>query len=147
LKVVGYYSSRDKKNYAAFLLGLAATTCPKCVNVKAFRMPGDRWHAKVFIAKKGNTPVVVAIGSSNITRRAFDTYKSFNYECDVLFWDENNSDINTAMLNILGEQPEEFPSVMVATYDETYPTNKVPLQNRLITLENEIMSKVVPFSP
>ncbi len=145
LTTVGYYSSRDKKKYQTFLTGLKAVTCPICVNVKSLRMPGDRWHAKVFIAKEQGAPVFAAIGSSNITRRAFDTYKSFNYECDVLFWDESKAYMNDEMQTILGEQSDEFPSVIVTNYDQTHPTSRVPLNQRLLALEKEILAKAVIF--
>jgi hypothetical protein len=140
LTTVGYYGS-GKTAYKDFLAGLNAHCCTKCINVKPLRLPGDKWHAKIFIAKQGGEPVVAAIGSSNLTRRAFDTLKNFNYECDVLFWDESKPDVSRAISRVLGEIPEDLFSVVVAKIDPAHPVNKVPVPVRLKSLEREICAK------
>lgn len=84
LTTVGYYGS-GKASYTAFINGVAKHCCLACVKHTPLRLPANKWHAKVFIGKSQGEPVVAAIGSSNLTRRAFDTLKNFNYECDVLF--------------------------------------------------------------
>ena len=145
LKIVGYYGWRQHTAFSQFIANVTAINCSRCINVSSFRIPGDKWHAKICIAKKSGKPVFAAIGSSNITRRAFDVLKNFNYESDVIFWNEKDSAINQMVENIIGEAPDEFPSVVVTKYDETHPVNRVPLQDRLLTLEKEIFSKAVPY--
>ncbi len=100
------------------------------------------WHAKIFLAKQGEVPLVGIIGSSNITRRAFGLDKDFNYECDVVFWDEAVPDIDRAMTFAIGN-PGDVSDVIVTNYDETHFANRQPLQDRLSSLEVEILAKAI----
>lgn len=143
LTAVGYYK-RGKPSYTAFSKGIAAHCCKACINHKPLRLPGDKWHAKIFIGKTQGEPVIAAIGSSNLTRRAFDTKKNFNYECDVLFWDGSNPLISSAISTILGEIPDETMSIVVAKVDDHHPVNRVPVSEKLKELEKEILKKAVP---
>ncbi len=144
LSIIGYYGWQ-KHTHPIFLNNLINNNCPICLSVKGYRIPGDKWHAKVCIAKQNGTPIFAAIGSSNITKRAFDTLDKFNYECDVIFWDETTSEISSIINNIIGETSEEFPSVVVTKYDRSHPTNRFPLRDRLLSLEREIFSKAKPI--
>lgn len=145
LKIVGYYGWHQHKAFSQFVTNVAAINCSHCVNVSSFRIPGDKWHAKICIAKKSGKPVFAAIGSSNITRRAFDVITNFNYESDVIFWDEKDATISQMVESVIGESADEFPSVVVTKYDGKHRANRVPLQERLLTLEKEIFSKAVPY--
>lgn len=98
----------------------------------------------MFLAKQGNTPLVGIIGSSNITRRAFGLDKDFNYECDVVFWDETVPDIDRAMSVAIGD-PGDVSDVIVTNYDDSHPANRQSLQARLLLLEAEILAKAVDF--
>lgn len=100
------------------------------------------WHAKVFLAKQGNVPLVGIIGSSNITRRAFGLDKDFNYECDVVFWDESVPDIDSSMSAAIGDI-DDISDVIVTNYDDNHPANRQPLKDRLMSLEAEILAKAV----
>lgn len=100
------------------------------------------WHAKVFLAKIGVEPVVAIIGSSNITRRAFGEEKDFNHECDVVFWDEKNATVNSTVENAIGD-PGDISDVIVANYDDNHRANRIPLIERLKSLESEILAKAV----
>ena len=106
------------------------------------RMPSMGWHAKFFLAKQGTVPLVGIIGSSNITKRAFGIDKVFNYECDVVFWDETVLDIDRAMSAAIGD-PGEISDVIVTNYDDNHPANRQPLQDRLLSLEVEILAKAI----
>ena len=101
-----------------------------------------RWHAKVFLAKHGNQPLVGIIGSSNITRRAFGLDKDFNYECDVVLWEEGVPEIDRAIDTAIGDTGD-ISDVIVTNYDDSHRANRQPLSNRLLTLETEILSKAV----
>ena len=79
-----------------------------------------------------------------MTRRAFDVIKSFNYECDVLMWDERNAAVSSQVSAILGEAPDERLSVIVARVDERHPVNRVPVKDKLKQLEREILAKARP---
>lgn len=100
------------------------------------------WHAKVFLAKQGTVPLVGIIGSSNITRRAFGLDKDFNYECDVVFWGETVPDIDKAMSAAIGDSGD-ISDVIVTNYDDNHPANRQPLQDRLSSLELEILAKAI----
>ncbi len=80
-----------------------------------------------------------------MTRRAFDTVKSFNYECDVLIWDEQNTLVSSQVAAILGEAPDERLSVIVAQVDKNHPVNRIPVAAKLKKLEREILAKAVRF--
>lgn len=62
----------------------------------------------------------------------------FNQECDVLFWDEGNSQINIAVEEAIGDIGDGS-GVLVANYDDSFRTNGTPLRMRLLSLEDEII--------
>ena len=142
LTTVGYYKG-GKVSYSDFTKGISSHCCSVCINHTPLRLPGDKWHAKVFIGKSQGAPIVAAIGSSNLTRRAFDTIKNFNYECDVLFWDESHRSISSRVSALIGEAPDESLSIVVAKVDQTHPVNRVPVSEKLKQLEREIRAKAV----
>lgn len=139
------YYGWQKHTYPIFLNNLINNNCPICLSVKGYRIPVNQWHAKVCIAKQKENPIFAAIGSSNITKRAFDTLDKFKYECDIIFRDETNSGVSSTINNIIGETSEEFPSVVVTKYDRSHATNWVPLSDRLLSLEREIFTKAKPI--
>ncbi len=147
LTIVGLYSYSDKKKYTTFINNIKAYNCSLCFQLTSKVMSGMRWHAKVFIAKKDGNPAIAIIGSSNITRRAFDTLTNFNYECDVVFWDETNTIINQIINNIIseGDNTDNSSSIIVTNYDDGHPANRQPLTNRLLQLESEILSGLNDF--
>lgn len=86
------------------------------------RIPSMGWHAKVFLAKRAGVPLVGIIGSSNITRRAFGELNDFNYECDVVIWDESVSAIDGAIEAAIGDG-QDVQDVIVTTYDVKHRAN------------------------
>lgn len=139
---LGLYSYTWKAQYATFFTQLQAQNkCPTFSAVQ-MRIPSMGWHAKVFLAKQGNVPLVGIIGSSNITRRAFGLDKDFNYECDVVFWDESVPDIDSSMSAAIGDI-DDISDVIVTNYDDNHPANRQPLKDRLMSLEAEILAKAV----
>lgn len=138
LTVLGLYSNMWKGQFNDFYRDLAVTNPCVCISLQKRRLKGAHWHAKVFIAKANGQPVVGLIGSSNITSRAFGVLPRFNQECDVLFWDEGNSQINTAVEEAIGDIGDGS-GVIVANYDDSFRTNGTPLRMRLLSLEDEII--------
>ena len=144
LTTLGLYSYSWKQQYTTFFAQLqSANRCPKCFTAVQKRIPSMGWHAKVFLAKTRGAPMVGIVGSSNITRRAFGELKDFNYECDVVMWDESVPGINTAMETAIGDV-DDVSDVIVTTYDTQHRANRQPLEARLLRLEAEILSKAVP---
>jgi hypothetical protein len=142
ITTLGLYSYSWKPQYASFFSQLIAANPCVCFTAQQKRMPSMGWHAKVFVAKQAGLPVVGIIGSSNITRRAFGELAEFNYECDVVMWDETIPAIDQAMNTAIGD-PGDVSDVIVTNYDDGHRANRQPLQQRLLALEAEIMSKSV----
>ena len=136
------YSYSWKVQYSTFFTQLQTQNKCPCFSAVQMRIPSMGWHAKVFLAKQGNVPLVGIIGSSNITRRAFGLDKDFNYECDVVFWDESVPEIDQAVTNAIGDV-RDVSDVIVTNYDDSHPANRQPLQHRLSMLEAEILAKAV----
>lgn len=139
---LGLYSYSWKAQYATFFKQLQTQNKCPCFSAVQMRIPNMGWHAKVFLAKQGNVPLVGIIGSSNITRRAFGLDKDFNYECDVVFWDESIPKIDRAITIAIGDVGD-VSDVIVTNYDDNHPANQQPLQSRLSTLEAAILAKAV----
>lgn len=140
--MIGLYTYTWNQQYSTFLNKLVAANCAAHLTVIPKRIKGMQWHAKVFIAKKAATPVVGIIGSSNITRRAFAEFKDFNYECDVVFWEETIQEIDGAINGAI-EGGNGFSDVVVTNYDVSHPANNRSLEDRLIQLENEILTEAI----
>jgi len=142
ITTLGLYSYSWKAQYATFFSQLIAKNSCACFSAVQKRIPSMGWHAKVFLAKQGNRPLVGIIGSSNITRRAFGELKKFNYECDVVMWDESVPEVDAAISAAIGN-PGNISDVIVTNYDDKHAANRQPLQDRLLSLEAEILAKAV----
>lgn len=140
---LGLYSYSWKAQYATFFSQLQSVNSAPHFTAVQKRIPSIGWHAKVFLAKHAGKPMVGIVGSSNITRRAFGELKDFNYECDVVFWDETHPAIDSAIERAIGDVGN-IPDVIVTTYDERHRANRISLRDRLLQLEAEILSKAVP---
>lgn len=147
IKVVGIYTYTWKEQYENFFHTMnTVNRCPahkkgcNCFKSERYIIPSMKWHAKIFIAKMDDAPLIAVIGSSNITSKAFGEFKSFNRECDVVFWDEGNIEINRIIENVIGDVAD-FSDVIVTNYDESHRANITPLQQRLIRLESEIFAR------
>ena len=139
---LGLYSYSWKSQYATFFSQLQAQNKSPSFSAVQMRIPSMGWHAKVFLAKQGDLPLVGIIGSSNITKRAFGLDKKFNYECDVVFWDESIPDIDCVISAAIGES-DDISDVIVTNIDDNHPANRQPMQHRLSALEAEILAKAV----
>jgi phosphatidylserine/phosphatidylglycerophosphate/cardiolipin synthase-like enzyme len=107
------------------------------VNIQAKYISSYRWHAKIFILKDKDEPVLGIVGSSNITRNAFSVSVPHNYEADVVMWKDSNAIINDFMkkyIDMLKEFPDE---IIVADYDPQ-KNNGLSIEERLKNLENDI---------
>lgn len=87
LTTIGVHNSTWKPSYVNFMKNMVA----RGANIKCLYKPNMRWHAKVFIGSKMNTPIIGIIGSSNITINAFSIGPRFNNECDVFIWDRKSN--------------------------------------------------------
>jgi hypothetical protein len=86
------------------------------------------WHAKIFIARNGNNHRFAIVGSSNLTRSAFDATAT-NNEADVIIWDDSHSlsreIIDAALATQSDQQNDDVsnPTVIISTYDPNDPLN------------------------
>jgi hypothetical protein len=142
LTTLGLYSYSWKTQYSTFFSQIQAKNACPCFTAVQRRIPSMGWHAKVFLAKASGRPLVGIVGSSNVTRRAFGELSDFNYECDVVMWEETISVIDAVVNAAIGDVGD-ISDVIVTNYDEAHRANRRPLQDRLLALEAEIMSKAV----
>ena len=142
LTTLGLYSYSWKAQYSTFFSQIQAKNACPCFTAVQKRIPSMGWHAKVFLAKAAGQPVIGIIGSSNVTRRAFGELKDFNYECDVVMWEESIPAIDAVVNAAIGGLGD-VSDVIVTNYDDNHKANRQPLESRLLNLEAEIMSKAV----
>jgi phosphatidylserine/phosphatidylglycerophosphate/cardiolipin synthase-like enzyme len=138
LILVGLYSSQIwLSHYEAFSNAIAGITC-SCgngVSVLPFRIRRDHWHAKVFLAaNNANEFKVGVIGSSNLTSRTFGVNLPFNYETDVVLWDDQDEKVNKLVLAALGVDGNADSEVILARYD-----GKLSIPDRLGNLYDQIL--------
>lgn len=76
------------------------------------------------------------IGSSNLSAGAFDNRsKNWNQECDVIFWDENDSTAKILMKKLLEKEKGHSDKFFIANYDEESDFNTEPINVKLKNIE------------
>ena len=114
------------------------------------------YHAWVPVArkniysKKSDKPVFGIVGSSNLTANAFGVSnklpnqltdspnppRKFNYECDVLMWDEKNTQISNVIAEFTNN-PELNNQIIVTRYAPE-DNHGLTINERLEELEKQI---------
>lgn len=147
--VVGVYNGIWKNDFNQFVQNLKTINCG-CgtpIKINKRRISGYHWHAKIFIAADSEGPQLGIIGSSNITSRAFGLMPQWNFEADVILWNNANPAAKAIMDFIFQENNSiSQNSVIVSEYLQEDPANRnLSLQQRLLSLRSEIeeTSKVV----
>lgn len=155
ITVVGAYdpASNEFDDFVTTLRSGLRTTSGSPVPItqrRSLRKYGNRWHAKVFVAREGNHERLAVVGSSNLTRSAFDT-SATNNEADVVIWDDEHEPTKQLVGAALS-RPDEAPgndvanpTVIVSTYDADDPRNSPggPMPGRLGQLWRDILSATV----
>ncbi len=109
------------------------------LNIQKYRIPGMRWHAKIMIGKKNDSAVIATIGSSNITGRAFGLSKNYNYESDVVFWDDSIDSIKQAITRSIEGNMQNSDEVFISNYDEDdWRNGRQSLDKKIAQLEKDI---------
>lgn len=116
LTFVGIHNSRWKPQYDRFIGTIKKNNGNNCIKIRQKTAGSYKWHAKIFIAASCNAPKLAIIGSSNITRPAFDLTYPFNFECDVLLWDPS-SNINRP-LETLFKKSEDRHELIITRYNK-----------------------------
>lgn len=100
-------SNRDwREAYENFVRKLKRNIYNSKNNIEFRAFFGDKdtskLHAKIMIGYKiineNYIPVILMLGSSNLTKPAFEKGLDFNYESDIILWDDEEYNLN---LNIL----------------------------------------------
>ena len=107
----------------------------------------NHWHAKIFIARNAAHHGFAVIGSSNLTRSAFDVSPS-NNEADVIIWDDFSPIAKKIATDALtGRQdgaPDaaQRPTIVVSNYDPSDIRNTAPIQmnDRLNALWQDVLA-------
>lgn len=102
IHIVGGKFKNDPSNLQEFedFLNQLISDLPSKINIRFFKAINESWHSKVAFKVSNNGPISAIIGSSNLTRAAFSTYKNssytFNHEADVFIWKkkDNNKKFN-----------------------------------------------------
>ena len=141
--LVGVYNKVWSGDFDTFASGLSGIRC-SCgwpVTVVKRKVSRYHWHAKVFVASKDGEPVVAVIGSSNITARAFGIRKDWNYEADVVLWDDANKAAQAIVRGALApaDTDSEGFGIIVSDYSSNDPINRgLTMREKLRRLLTEI---------
>lgn len=138
LTTVGIHNKGWLKEYQIFVKNLK-----KIIGNRVLPMHCSdfRWHAKIFILSIKDENILGIIGSSNITRPAFDITQPYNKECDIILWNNAISKLNEIIEQSMKEyEPEEL---IQSFYDEEI--NKLSINDRLKKLKDEISKKIIPL--
>jgi len=142
IKLVGIYNYSWRRSYNNFHQGIIAQNSPSHLTALRYRISGMRWHAKVMIGKQQNTPIIATIGSSNMTGRAFGINRIFNYESDVIIWDDSIQSINEAIDKSIETNPDNNGEVIISNYDpDDWRNGSLSLNEKVTTLEEEIFRR------
>lgn len=150
--VVGAYNpaSSEFDDFVDTLRRSLPIASGKSVSVSARRSLkrySNRWHSKIFIAREGNAYRLAVIGSSNLTRSAFDV-KATNNESDVIIWDDSHAPtrqiVDAALTRPENGQPSmaSNPTVLVSTYDpdDTRNTAQSSMNSRLQGIWDDVLA-------
>lgn len=114
--VAGKLSGNWSDSYRHFVDRLRAAG----MQIDAFYAPRRNWHAKIALRIDQNDPVAGIVGSSNLTRPAFDApYHGWNFEADVLIWKPSTaSNLHFRNLDLVGSPG---PGIIDAILDPDIP--------------------------
>lgn len=114
---------------------------------RSIKKYSNHWHAKIFIAREGNQNRFAVVGSSNLTRSAFNSVAS-NNEADVLIWEESHHKTKELANSILADQKDpdreaiDSPTILVSSYDQGDHRNSTQesMNDRLQKLWQDVLS-------
>ena len=107
------------------------------VNILAKYSTSFHWHAKIFILKQVDDPILAVVGSSNITRNAFSVSSPHNVEADVFMWRDSILPLTTIIEGMIAATIEDPHEVIVADYDPHRNAN-LTIDDRLKRLDAEL---------
>jgi hypothetical protein len=129
-------------------VGLNAAGGPVVVTKRrSLKQYANHWHAKIFVAREGQAHRFAVVGSSNLTRSAFNLAAS-NNETDVILWDDSHPPTRQVIDAALGSPTDgqnanaSNPTVIVSNYDRNDQRNREQdsLDARLKRLWNDVLA-------
>ncbi len=132
LTTIGIHNNSWTPSYRDFIASLNSAG----VNVDAFISSRLKWHAKIFLLRKGKIPKIGIIGSSNITRPAFGITDPFNYEADVVLWSGAKKRFQTLLKKSFPES-DDWHQLIVAPYSPD-SNGGLTIEQRLSLLYDEV---------
>jgi hypothetical protein len=148
MTLVGVYNGLWSPDFKLFADKLSAIHTPAGVSVTVTRRRARRfrWHAKVFVANDGLDPKVAVIGSSNMTVRAFGLRSDWNYEADVVIWDDKHKAANTLVSEVLQNDGDVGrASIIVSDYATSDKLNSgMGLKEKVESLVEEVLETSDP---
>lgn len=130
LTTIGIHNSNWMKSYKNFVNNLKNDGVS---HITSYYVSGFKFHAKIYIYKKENNPLLGIIGSSNMTRNAFGLSSPFNYEADVVLWDDSCEEINELMLKITKGKSDPYDCIKMQYIPED--NQGITILDRLRELE------------
>lgn len=124
ITTIGVHNHAWIKAYANFCKSLS--NCG--INLTPYLLKKS-WHAKTFVLLKNKRPILGIIGSSNITRPAFSSGGTFNYEADVVMWDDSVTGLDDLMNTSIETNENPF-GLIVTDYN--------PDKNRGVTIDDRL---------
>lgn len=107
-------------------------------------------HAKIFIARKQDLPLISIIGSSNLSAGAFADRSSkdkWNQECDIVIWDDSDTSSKAIIQNILENVPGQLKSfIYIANYEQNYISSDISCLDKINRLEALMKNNSVTYS-
>lgn len=131
ITTIGVHNSTWKKPYAEFCNALHAHG----IRLTSYFL-SKSWHAKTFILLKDRRPILGIIGSSNMTRPAFSSGGTFNYEADVVMWDDSIRGLDGIMSSVI--EGNENPFGLIVTDYDPDKNKGVSIADRLNGIIGEI---------
>lgn len=113
------------------------------VNFRAYTERRGKWHAKIVIGIEQNKPKALLLGSSNLTRPAFnELYANFNVEADILLLIDEQKLIDS--FNIQENSNQNPLSQIVTDLSEKYDQANIEDRIQAINdnfLENNLLEE------
>lgn len=118
---------------------------------RSVRKYANHWHAKIFIAQERGICRFAVVGSSNLTRSAFNS-SACNNEADVIIWDDAHANtrqlVNSTFDAPLDGQAQNLPrpAVIVSNYNanDSRNSSRGAMRQRLKQLWDDVLMATAP---
>ncbi|WP_229614646.1 phospholipase D family protein [Pseudomonas syringae] len=133
---LGPIEKRDWENqYRSFAAYLKNDLKNSGIGLEVKQAPDRNWHAKLAFKLIKNKPIICLLGSSNLTGAAYSSPAKFwNYESDILLWDDNHF-CKAPVIASADDSQFELEMVIRPGSTRTEATEMQKLYNSMINLD------------